>query len=111
MTKLFLQDKEYFRKDLPAANVGTAEFRVRNIKPGKYKLEIYQTGYRINDSFTAYYDMGLPSQITKEQVAKLKESAAGKPIEQSVVNISGAGFSKNIKMRENDVFFVRMTNL
>ncbi len=55
--------------------------------------------------------MGLPSQITKEQVAKLKESAAGKPIKQSVVNISGAGFSKNIKMRENDVFFVRITRL
>ncbi len=104
-------NKEYFRKDLPAANVGTAELRVRNIKPGKYKLEIYQTGYRVNDSFTAYYDMRLPSQITKEQVAKLKESAAGKPIEQSVVNISGAGFSKNIKMRENDVFFVRITRL
>lgn len=103
-------NKDYFTKDKPAKDLGIVNLEIRNINPGRYKMQVYQTGYRINDPFTAYYDMGLPSQISIAQVKKLKELSIGLPVEESEINITGK-FLKSIKMRENDVFFIKLIKI
>ncbi|MBC8083792.1 MAG: glycoside hydrolase, partial [Hymenobacter sp.] len=104
-------NKELFRQNLPAKALGEVAFRINNLKPGRYQLEVYQTGYRQNDAFTAYHDLGLPAQLTKNQVAKLKGLSAGKPIEQSTITVAGSSFTKSFKLRENDVYFVKLNRL
>ena len=35
-------------------------------------MEIYKVGYRENDAYTSYLDMGKPARLNKQQVEKLK---------------------------------------
>ena len=43
-------------------------------------MELFQTGYKVNDAYTAYLDMGAPAQLTRAQVDQLNSAANGAPI-------------------------------
>ena len=103
-------NQQYFIKDLPAKGKGEVTLNLAGLKPGSYSLELSQVGYRKNDAFTGYIDMGSPKQLTREQVAQLKKMATGKPSEQRTVQVAKAGSLKlSLPMRENDVHLVKLT--
>lgn len=102
-----VNNQVYYRRDLPSKNIAAAEVVVKNLSPGRYKLEVYKTGYRSNDAFTAYHDLKLPSQLTKQQVATIKNSADGRPSGVFYINAGADGeIKKTFPMRENDVYFI-----
>ena len=70
---------------------------ISDIPSGEYELKIYKVGYRVNDPYTTYYDMGRPNQLTKEQVHKIKEQNDGSEIstEKIVIN-ENVPFNKQI---------------
>lgn len=35
-------------------------------------MEIYRVGYKSNDSYSTYYTLGKPQQLTKQQVEYIK---------------------------------------
>src|SRR5450756_2673029 len=47
-----------------------------------YWLQVYQTGYRVNDAYTMYLDMGAPDQLTRAQTEALRQGASGAPLQQ-----------------------------
>lgn len=76
---------------------------------GKYTMEIYKVGYRANDSYTSYIDMGRPGQLNRQQVEKLKSISNGKPVITQQIEINSKNiFSKEIDIRENDVILVNL---
>lgn len=104
-------DKKVFREKIPASAVGTVKLHVKNIKSGMYLRQIYQTGFEINDPFTLYYDMGLPTQLTEEQVKQLKTASSGKPVSSKEIQINNEGYTEEIPMRENDVFLIKLIRI
>ena len=75
---------------------------------GKYTMQIYKVGYRVNDAYTGYVDMGRPKQLNKQQVGKLKEQN-GSPIAIRQIEIKpGAKYSSEVEIRENDVILVNL---
>ena len=104
-------DKKIFRKKLPSKSIGTVEIQVKNIQPGSYNRQIYQTGYKVNDPFTRYYEMGLPSQINPEQVKILKEASSGSSVRSSEIHIKDGVYKESIQMRENDVFLIKLSKM
>jgi xylan 1,4-beta-xylosidase len=69
-------------------------------------------GYRSNDAYTTYYDLGRPNQLTKTQVEMIKRLNDGSPIIKETVKIKdGITFSKELDMRENDVYFLQLIKL
>ncbi|OON63039.1 glycoside hydrolase [Massilia sp. KIM] len=105
-----INNQQYFIKDLPARDKGKLRVQVDGIKPGAYTLSLSQVGYRKNDAFTAYIDMGSPSQLSRQQVASLKSLATGKPQEQRKERVGADGrFSLALPLRENDVYLLRLT--
>jgi hypothetical protein len=52
--------------------------------------------------------MGRPMDISRQDIAKLKDLSSGKPISESDVNISGE-FSKTLPMLENNVYLLTLT--
>ena len=104
-------DKILFRKKLPAKSIGMVELHVNNIQTGSYSRQIYQTGYKVNDPFTRYYEMGLPSQINPEQVKILKETSSGAPVHSSEIQIKDGVYKESIQMRENDVFLIKLRRI
>ena len=102
-------NQNYYIKDLPAKSKGKVKINLSNMPSGKYSMEIYKVGYRVNDVFTNYLDMGKPNQLNRQQVEKLKDQNNGKPVATQQIEIKpNVAFSKEIDIRENDVIMVNL---
>ncbi|HSC68249.1 MAG TPA: glycoside hydrolase [Cellvibrio sp.] len=104
-----INNQQYYIKDLPPANKGEVTLDVQGLKKGRYTLAISQVGYKQNDAYTAYINMGSPTQLSKTQVAELKAAATGKPAQEKTVRIAKDGkFNLDLPLRENDVYLVEL---
>jgi len=101
-------DQIYFIKEQPSKVKEQIELQVNNVKNGNYKVEVYKVGYKQNDPFTKYLEMGRPSQITREQEAELKKQSTGLPISTSNVVISNGVYKTSISLRDNDIVFIKL---
>jgi xylan 1,4-beta-xylosidase len=105
-----INNQDYYIQDLPAESKGNVKIRISDIPQGKYVVETYQIGYRVNDPYTTYFDMGRPDQLTKAQVEKIKKLNDGSVIFSEQIKVEkGKPFIKELEIRENDVFLVIMT--
>lgn len=105
-------NQEYYRKDLPSDEARSARLRLRGLPPGQYALKAYKVGYRSNDAYTAYLDLGSPGQLTRSQVATLKEAGSGSPFLSETVAVGAdRGFDRTYAMRQNDAALVVLTRL
>jgi len=99
----------FYRRDLPGAAKGTVKVHLAGIPPGRYTQTLYQVGYRVNDAYAAYRDLGAPTQLTRAQVEQINAASAGQPIERVAVTISADGaFDRVLPLRENDVFLLML---
>jgi xylan 1,4-beta-xylosidase len=99
----------FYKRDLPAQPKGKVTFSLSNVPKGKYTLEIYKVGYRVNDAYATYRDLGSPAQLTKAQVAKVKSENSGAPLEVRNVKLGRDGkFEQQFDLRENDVVLITL---
>ncbi|HTY87258.1 MAG TPA: hypothetical protein VMB80_07320 [Candidatus Acidoferrum sp.] len=99
----------FYKRDLPATPKGKAKIHLGHVPPGRYLLSLYQVGYRVNDAYDVYKDLGSPAQLTRAQVEQINAASSGKPIEQTTVTIPADGtFDRELPLRENDVFLLTL---
>jgi xylan 1,4-beta-xylosidase len=102
-------NQEYYRRDLPANPKAPVRLDLEGLASGEYRFEIFKVGYRVNDAYATYRDLGSPSQLTRDQVQKIQSLNDGKPVDSGVVRIGAdGGFQREFPMRENDVYLVRL---
>lgn len=102
----------YYKRDLPSKLKGQVVFRMKDIPEGKYLLELFETGYRINDAYSTYLDMGSPSQLSPVQEQTIKEINDGSPVRKEIISIDLSGkFELLQDIRENDVFMLKLSKL
>jgi xylan 1,4-beta-xylosidase len=107
-----VNNQVYYIRDLPSKSKGKLKINISNVPEGSYSMEVYKVGYRCNDAYTSYYDLGRPSQLNKTQVEQIKKQNNGSPISSEIIKIkAGAAFSKELEVRENDVFFLNLVKL
>ncbi len=104
-------DQGYFIKDQPSQVKEEVELQIRNVKNGKYRLEVYQVGYKKSDPFTKYVEMGRPSQITRQQEAELKQESSGTPVRTDIVAITDGAYKTSMQLRDNDIVFIKLIKL
>ncbi len=102
-------DQTFYKQKLPAVDKGSLELNLSHVPDGDYELSVYQTGYKQNDAYTAYLELGEPNQLTREQVRSLKAASAGEPISRTRVVVKGGQFSRTVPLRSNDVFLFVLT--
>ncbi len=99
----------FYKRDLPSQPKNKVTLDLSHLRRGKYTMEIYKVGYRVNDAYATYRDLGAPAQLTKAQVAEIKSKNSGAPIETRTVNIGRNGkFTEQFDLRENDVVLVTL---
>jgi xylan 1,4-beta-xylosidase len=103
-----VNDQEYFKRDHPAKAKGTVRLRLSHLPPGTYDLEVFKVGYRVNDVYATYLDLGAPVQLTPRQVATIKSQNDGAPIERALVSIDQGTLVRDFELRENDVVLVTL---
>jgi xylan 1,4-beta-xylosidase len=107
-----VNNQVYYTRNLPSNPKGKVKLEISRIPEGKYLIEIYKVGYKVNDPYTTYLSMNKPSQLTKQQVDEIKKHNDGSPISKVDVTVNGSGkFLKEFDIRENDVFFLNLIKL
>lgn len=102
----------FYKRDLPAQPKNKVTLRLSRLAKGKYTMELYKVGYRVNDAYATYRDLGAPAQLTKAQVAEIKSKNSGAPIETRAVKIGRDGnFEQQFDLRENDLVLVTLKPL
>lgn len=105
-----VNNQDFYIRDLPAKSKGKIKINISEIPAGMYVVEIYKVGYRANDAYTTYFDMGRPNQLTKEQAHKIKKHNDGSAITSEIIKVnSDKPFLKELDIRENDVLLITMT--
>ena len=107
-----MNDQQFYKNEIPTKPIGRTVLSIANLPAGSYTLEIYQTGYQVNDVYTRYLEMGAPSQLTPTQVGILREQSNGDPNSVETIEIeSGKPFVRTFALRQNDVYFVKLRPL
>lgn len=107
-----VNNQQYYIRDLPSGSKGKLKINVANVPNGNYALEVYKVGYRSNDAYSTYFSMGRPSQLTKQQVEQIKKQNDGSPVLKEIITIKeSTPFTKELDIRENDVFFLNFIKL
>ena len=105
-------NQQYYIRDLSSKSKGKLKINIANIPNGNYALEVYKVGYRSNDAYSTCLSLGKPAQLTEQQVEQIKKQNDGSPLLKEIITVkSGVPFSKELDIRENDVFFVNLVKL
>jgi xylan 1,4-beta-xylosidase len=107
-----VNNQVYYVRDLPAKPKGKVQVNISGIPEGNYLLEINKVGYHVNDPYSTYLAMGRPNQLTKQQVDTIKRLNDGSPVFREIIQVNSLGvFSKELEIRENDVFLFNLIKL
>ena len=107
-----VNNQAYYIRNLPSKPKGKVNVELSGVPAGKYQLEVYRIGYGINDPYTTYYQLGRPKQLTRQEVAFIKEKNSGAPVAEDLIQVNSDGtFSKEFPLRKNDVYLVKLVKL
>lgn len=99
----------FYKFDLPAKLKNKVTLNLYDVPRGKYTMELYKIGYRVNDAYDTYRDLGSPAQLARAQVAEIKSKDSGSPLETKIVKIGRDGkFEQQFDLRENDVVLITL---
>ncbi len=99
----------FYKRDLPSQPKDKVTLNLSHVPKGKYTVETYKVGYRVNDAYATYRDLGAPNQLTKAQVAEIKSKNSGVPLETRTVKIGRDGeFAQQFDLRENDAVLITL---
>jgi xylan 1,4-beta-xylosidase len=102
-------NQTYYVQDLPSKEKGKVKIEVDGLQKGKYVVEIYKVGYKVNDAYADYLALNKPSQLTIQQVNTIKTKNNGSPIITEKITVDAKGtFNREFKINENDVILVNL---
>jgi xylan 1,4-beta-xylosidase len=106
-------NSEFFARDWPAKPNAPAQVVIDNLSPGEHQVNITRVGYRQNDVYTAYLDLGAPaglpdapSNLSDEDLAKLRGACAGQPEIRKVVVQPNQPLLLEVPLNQNDVYLI-----
>ncbi|OYW77088.1 MAG: hypothetical protein B7Z26_10465 [Asticcacaulis sp. 32-58-5] len=100
----------FFSKLVPNAPAGEVTLNLTGLKPGRYALKIHRTGYKNNDAYSAYIELGAPKDLTPVQVKQMHALTKDAPETQKTIRIGADGKgSVTLAMHSNDVALVTLT--
>jgi xylan 1,4-beta-xylosidase len=76
---------------------------------GSYRLKVHRTGFRSNDAYSAYIEMGAPKNLKPAQLEELKRLTRDLPETERVVRVDkSCSYKFLLPMRSNDIVLVTL---
>jgi xylan 1,4-beta-xylosidase len=105
-----VSDRPFYSRIVAATPAAPVVLTVRGLAAGNYRAILRRTGFRANDAYSAYIDMGSPNALTPDQLAQLQALTRDLPETEKSVRIGKDGrFSLNLPMHSNDIVLVTLT--
>jgi xylan 1,4-beta-xylosidase len=107
-----VSNRSFYRRIVPSMRELSVKLTVHDLKAGGYRLIIHRTGFRANDAYSAYIDMGAPKDLTPAQLDQLRKLTRDLPQTDRVVRVGKSGSCKlSLPMRSNDVVLVTLDRI
>ncbi|TWB50967.1 GH39 family glycosyl hydrolase [Nitrospirillum viridazoti] len=104
-----VSNRSFYSKIVPNKAAPSVKVSFRGLKPGTYHLAVHRTGFRANDAYSAYIDMGAPKTLSAEQQAKLTDLTRDLPEADKTVTVGADGrFATTLPMHSNDIMLVTL---
>jgi len=101
----------YFIEPKPSADLSPVSLELTGVKNGRYTLQIYTVGYKTNDPFTRYLEMGRPAVATRQQETELAALSTGSSAGTETITVSNGTVKRQIPLRENDIVLIKLLPL
>jgi xylan 1,4-beta-xylosidase len=107
-----LSNRPFYSRIVPSTPSRSLRVSVRNLSSGNYRLGVHRTGFRANDAYSAYIDMGAPRELTPTQLDRLNLLTRDLSEIDRVVGIGKKGsYALSLPMRSNDVVLVTLERI
>ena len=107
-----VSNRPFYSRLVPATPVPSLRVSVSHLSPGEYRLKVCRTGFRANDAYSAYIDMGAPESLSQEQVEQLRTLTRDLPESDRVISVgSGGSYKFSLAMRSNDVVLITLQKI
>ena len=105
-----VSNRPFYTKLIPAHEAAPVELHVTHLVPNAdYRLKVHRTGYRANDAYSAYIEMGSPTDLSAAQVAQLNKLTRDLPETDKVVRSGSDGTIEfSVPMNSNDIVLVEL---
>jgi xylan 1,4-beta-xylosidase len=102
-----VNNRPFYTKLVPASPAPSARLTFKHLTAGTYRVQVKRTGFRSNDAYSAYLEMGAPESLSAGQLSKLRELTRDTPQTERKITIGSNGeYTLEIPMRSNDVVLV-----
>ena len=103
-------NRPFYRRVRPAAEAAPIQIAFTGLAPGRRTVNIRRVGFRNNDAYTAYLEMGRPQRLTPDQIEAL-QTLSSDPVQSTPIDIGRDGRGMlALPMRDGDVVLVEMPN-
>ncbi len=100
----------FFSKLVPNAVSAPVTLKFAGLKPGAYRVTVSRTGYKVNDAYSAYIEMGSPQSLTAAQAQQLQGLTRDLPESDRVITVGANGAtSVAVPMHSNDLVLVKLS--
>jgi len=105
-----VSNRSFYTKLIPAHSTPPVQLQITHLAPNAaYRLEVHRAGYRANDAYSAYIEMGSPKDLSAAQIAYLNELTRDLPETEKVVQSGSTGtVDFAVPMNSNDVVLVKL---
>ena len=106
-----VSNRPFYTRQLPSAASTPIGLHVLHLKPGMaYRVAVQRTGYKNNDAYSAYLEMGAPKDLSSSQITHLNDLTRDQPETDHVLRAQRDGsLMVNVPMKSNDVVLVSVT--
>jgi xylan 1,4-beta-xylosidase len=105
-----VSNRPFYTRLVPASPAPAARLTFKHLPEGAYRLRVKRTGFRANDAYSAYIEIGAPASLSGSQLRKLHELTRDLPETDRIVRIGPAGeYTLEIPMRSNDVVLATLS--
>jgi xylan 1,4-beta-xylosidase len=104
-----VSNRSFYSRIVPSVAAPCVELSICHLKPGGYALKVRRTGFRANDAYSAYIDMGSPNGLTPAQLEQLTKLTRDLPEGSRIVEVDKSGSCNvSVPMSTNDIVLVTL---
>lgn len=106
-----VSNRPFFRQVREAAPAAPLQIELSNLAPGEHQASVRRVGFRANDAYTAWLEMGSPATLDAAQLARLQDLTRDEAERvRFTVGADGRG-RLPLPMRVHDVVFIEIENV
>jgi len=108
-----VSNRSFYTKLIPNHAAAPLQLQVTQLEPNaSYRLTVQRAGYRANDAYSAYIDMGMPDKLTDAQLDKMQSLTRDLPETDKLLRSGPQGAIEiSVPMNSNDVVLVKLERL